>query len=143
VIGINTLIVRNTGSGDVAEGLGFAIPINTAQAVAQQIIRQGYFARPLLGISYQSISPQIASTYNLPVQWGVYVTEVGSGTPADKAGLQKGDIITRIGDVTLDETHSFVNALFLYKPGDQITVEYNRNSQTLQAQVTLGEASHN
>ncbi len=62
VIGINTLIVRNTGSGDVAEGLGFAIPINTAQAVAQQIIRQGYFARPLLGISYQSISPQIAST---------------------------------------------------------------------------------
>jgi len=143
VIGINTLIVRNTGSGDVAEGLGFAIPINTAQAVAQQIIRQGYFARPLLGISYQSISPQIASTYNLPVQWGVYVTEVGSGTPADKAGLQKGDIITRIGDVTLDETHSFVNALFLYKPGDQIKVEYNRNSQTLQAQVTLGEASHN
>src|SRR6266540_2209562 len=143
VIGINTLIVRNTGSGDVAEGLGFAIPINTAQAVAQQIIRQGYFAHPLLGISYQSISPQIASTYNLPVQWGVYVTEVGSGTPADKAGLQKGDIITRIGDVTLDETHSFVNALFLYKPGDQITVEYNRNSQTLQAQVTLGEASHN
>jgi 2-alkenal reductase len=53
VIGINTLIVRNTGSGDVAEGLGFAIPVNTAQVVAQQIIQKGYFARPYMGISFQ------------------------------------------------------------------------------------------
>jgi len=51
VIAINTLIVRNTGSGDVAEGLGFAIPVNTAQAVAQQIIQQGYFSRPYMGIN--------------------------------------------------------------------------------------------
>src|SRR5215212_6016587 len=66
VIGINTLIVRNTGSGDVAEGLGFAIPVNTAQAVAQQIIQKGYFARPYLGISFQPINPDIALRYNLP-----------------------------------------------------------------------------
>src|SRR5512138_2621242 len=70
VIGINTLIVRNTNNGDVAEGLGFAIPISTAQAVAQQIIQQGYFARPYLGISYQPINPDIASRYNLATQWG-------------------------------------------------------------------------
>lgn len=142
VIGINTLVVRNTGSGDVAEGLGFAVPVNTAQAVAQQIIQQGYFARPFLGISFQSISPDIAAAYNLPVQWGAYVTKVGSGSPAEKAGLQKDDIITRIGDVKLDATHSYVNTLFTYKPGDQVTVEYWRNGKTLQAQVTLGEASH-
>jgi len=60
VIGVNTLIVRNTASGDIAEGLGFAIPGNTAQAVAQQIVQKGYFARPYLGISFQPINPEIA-----------------------------------------------------------------------------------
>jgi serine protease Do len=140
VIGINTLIVRNTGNGDVAEGLGFAIPINTAQAVAQQIIQKGYFARPYLGISYQSITPDIAAAYNLPVQWGAYVTKVAANSPAGQAGLQKDDIVTKIGDVTLNETHSFINALFTYKPGDQITVEFMRNGKDMQVQVTLAEA---
>ncbi len=142
VIGINTLIVRNTGNGDPAEGLGFAIPISTAQAVVNQILQKGYFSRPFLGINYQVVTPDIAASYNLPVQWGVYVTDVSAGSGADKAGLQKGDILTKIGDTTLDENHSFVNALFNYKPGDQITIEFNRNGQTMQAQVTLGEAQH-
>jgi 2-alkenal reductase len=142
VIGINTLIVRNTGSGDVAEGLGFAIPVNTAQAVAQQIIQKGYFARPYLGISFQPINPDIALRYNLPAQWGVYVTRISSGSPASKAGIQEGDIITKIGDVTLDETHSYVNTLFTFKPGDQINLEVMRGNDKMQVQVTLGEAQH-
>ncbi|HLO17886.1 MAG TPA: trypsin-like peptidase domain-containing protein [Anaerolineales bacterium] len=143
VIGINTLIVRNTNSGDVAEGLGFAIPVNTAQAVAQQIIQKGYFARPYLGISFQPINPDIASRYNLPAQWGVYVTDVSNGSPASNAGLQQGDIITKIGDVTLDETHSYVNTLFMFKPGDETTLQVVRDSKEMQVQVTLGEAQHN
>ncbi len=144
VVGINTLIVRNTNSGDVAEGLGFAISVNTAQAVAQQIIQKGYFARPYLGISnFQPINPEVAATYNLPVQWGVYVTNVASGSPASQAGLQQGDIITKVGNVALDQTHSYINALFAYKPGDQVTLEVVRGSQTMQIQVTLGEARHN
>ncbi len=143
VIGINTLIVRNTGSGDVAEGLGFAIPVNTAQAVAQQIIQKGYFARPYLGISFQPINPDIALRYNLPAQWGVYVTRISSGSPASQAGLQEGDIITKIGDVTLDETHSYVNTLFTFKPGDQITLDVVRGTDNVQVKVTLGEAQHN
>jgi S1-C subfamily serine protease len=142
VIGINTLIVRNTGSGDVAEGLGFAIPVNTAQAVAQQIIQKGYFARPYLGISFQPINPDIALRYNLPSQWGVYITRVSSGSPASQAGLQEGDIITKVGDVTLDETHSYVNTLFTFKPGDQINLEVVRGNDTVQVKVTLGEAQH-
>jgi 2-alkenal reductase len=142
VIGINTLIVRNTGSGDVAEGLGFAIPVSTAQVVAQQIIQQGYFARPYMGISFQPINPDIAAQYNLPAQWGVYVTKVAENSPASKAGLQQGDIITKIGDVTLDETHSYVNILFTFKPGDQITLEVVRDSKTTPVQITLGEAKH-
>jgi 2-alkenal reductase len=143
VIGVNTLIVRNTGSGDVAEGLGFAIPMNTAQMVAQQIIQKGYFARPFLGISYQSITPDIAAAYRLPVQWGVYITKVADNGPASAAGLQIDDIVTRIGDVALDAKHSYVNTLFTYKPGDQVTIEFMRNGKTQQTQVTLGEATHN
>ena len=140
VIGINTLVVRNTNSGDVAEGLGFAIPMNTAQAVAQQIIEQGYFARPFLGISFQPINPEVAAIYDLPARWGVYVTRVVQGSPAEQAGLQEGDIITKVGDVALDETHSYVNTLFKFQPGDQITLDVVRGNETTRVNVTLGAA---
>ncbi len=143
VIGVNTLIVRNTGTGAVAEGLGFSIPINTAQAVAQQIIQKGYFSHPYLGTGYQPITPDIAAAYNLPVQWGAYVTRVAAGSPASKAGLQQGDIITKIDNVSLDATHSYLNTLFTYKAGDQITIGISRNGKDMQVQVTLGEAPHN
>lgn len=141
VVGINTLVVRSTGTGAVAEGLGFAIPVNTAQAVAAQIMQKGYFSRPYLGIRWQAINPDIAAVYRLPVQWGAYITSVQSNSPASQAGLQQGDIITRIGGTALDETHSYINTLFNYKPGDTVTVEVYRNGKTLQFQVTLGETT--
>ena len=143
VIGINTLVVRNTNSGNVAEGLGFAIPVNTAQAIAQQIIQKGYFSRPYMGINFQPITPNIATRYNLPAQWGVYIMKVSENSPASAAGLKQGDIITKVGDVTLDETHSYVNTLFTFKPGDQITLTVLRDGKDTQVQVTLGEAKHN
>jgi len=143
VVGINSLVVRSTGTGAVAEGLGFAIPVNTARAVAEQIMSKGYFSRPYLGVRFQSITPRVADYYNLPVQWGVYVTDVTSGSPADKAGIQTGDIITKVGDTALDETHSYINVLFQYKPGDQVTIEVVRDNKTLQFQVTLGESTSN
>lgn len=141
VVGINTLVVRSTGTGAVAEGLGFSIPANTARAVAEQIIEKGYFSRPYLGISWQAITPRIANRYQLPVEWGIYVTEVEGGSPAGEAGLQVGDIITSIGDVPLDETHSYINTLFASQPGDLITIELVRNGQTLEMQVTLAEST--
>jgi S1-C subfamily serine protease len=131
VIGINTLIVRNTGSGAVAEGLGFAIPMDTAQAVATQIIQKGFFSHPFLGIGYQPITPDIASAYNLPAQWGVYVTRVSANSPASQAGLQQGDIITSVGGVALDETHSYLNILYTHKPGDQVTLSVLRTMSVL------------
>jgi serine protease Do len=143
VIGINTLIVRNSGSGDVAEGLGFAIPINSAQAVATQIIQKGYFSRPYLGISFQQITPDIALRYNLPSQWGAYISRITSGSPASQAGLQQGDIIVKLGNVEIDESHAYLNTLYTYKPGDQVTLDFIRNGQNMQVQVTLGESSHN
>jgi serine protease Do len=139
VIGINTMIVRNAGyGGTVAEGLGFAISSNTARVVSDQIITKGSFARPNLGISWQSINPSIAYRYDLPVQWGVYVTDVTSGGAAEKYGIQKGDIIMRIGDNVIGENLAYVNALFRYQPGDSVEIDVVRNRKNLKFEVVLG-----
>jgi 2-alkenal reductase len=141
VIGINTMIVRSSGSSsDTAEGLGFAVPSNTARAIADQIIQKGYFARPYMGIRYQWITPDMASMYNLPVEWGAYVAQLDASSPAAKAGIQRGDIITKIGDQTLDDSHPYINALFAQAPGATIQMEIVRNRKTIQLQVTLGES---
>jgi serine protease Do len=140
VIGINTLIVRGGGFGSaVAEGLGFAIPVNTARAIAEQIIEKGYVARPYLGIRWLTVNPRLARSYNLPVEWGAFVSEIGSDSPSARGGVLQGDIITRIGDIDLDENHSFINALFSYEPGETIPLEIVRGGQRLEVQVTLGE----
>jgi serine protease Do len=143
VIAINTLIVRNSGAGTVAEGLGFAIPINTAKTVAEQLIQNGAIAHPYLGVNFQPVTPDIASAYNLPVQYGAYITDVGTNSPASKAGLRQGDIITSIAGTPLDATHDYINVLFTFKPGDQVELVYNRNGKTIQVQVTLGTAPTN
>jgi serine protease Do len=140
VIGINTLIVRNSNSGAVAEGLGFAIPINTAQAVASQIIQYGHLVRPYIGITYQSVTPEIAMAYHLSVQWGAYVTRVSNSSPASDAGLKVGDIITGVDKITIDENHSYLNILYTYKPGDKVMLQVMRDNQEFQIQVTLGES---
>jgi serine protease Do len=141
VIAINTLVVRNSGTGTVAEGLGFAIPINTARAVSEQIIQKGHVSRPYLGISYQPITPRVAAIYRLPVQYGVYITDVAANSPASQAGLQVGDIITRIDNTSLDETHAYINTLFQYSAGDMVTLTIMRDGKQTQVQVTLGESS--
>lgn len=141
VIGINTLIVRGSGYGSaVAEGLGFAIPSSTVSAIGEQIITKGHFARPELGVRWVSISPSIARRYNLPVEYGAYITEVSSGSPADLAGLKQDDIITRIGDQTINEKKGFVNALYHYAPGDTVNIQVLRSGKNLDLTVKLVEA---
>jgi serine protease Do len=141
VIGINALVVRGNGYNNaVAEGLGFAIPAATAQLIGQQIIEKGYFSRPTMDVQWQAINPNIARRYDLPAQWGAYITQVQSGGPAAQAGIREGDIITHIGDKELNETTSFVNALFSYAPGDEVKVELFRGSQSMQVSVKLVEA---
>jgi len=140
VIGINTLVVRGGVSGyTVAEGLGFAVPSNTAKVISEQIIENGYFARPFLGIRWQPISPSIAEQYDLPVEWGAYITSVSSNSPASSGGLKDGDIIVRIGSTPIDENNSFVNALFDSSPGQTVSVEVVRNGEQKELSVTLGE----
>ncbi|RMF49333.1 MAG: PDZ domain-containing protein [Anaerolineae bacterium] len=141
VIGINTMIVRGNGfSGVVAEGLGFAIPANTVQLISQQIIEKGYFARPYLGVRWQAVYPALARRYNLGAEWGAYISDVLADTPADQAGLQRGDIIVRIGEQSIDEQHSFVNVLFTHQPGETVEIEVVRDGRHKVLNVTLGEA---
>jgi S1-C subfamily serine protease len=76
--------------------------------------------------------------YGLPVEWGVYVSQVQANSPAEAAGIRSGDIITHINDVLLDDQHPYMNALFDYKPGDSVTLTVSRGSQTLLLKVKLG-----
>jgi 2-alkenal reductase len=142
VIGINTLVIRGTNTSASAEALGFAIPSKTTQMIGTQIIQNGYFARPNLGANYQNITPRLASWYNLPVNWGAYVTDVTRNGPADQVGIKVGDIITQIGEIQLDEKNSFVNALFTYEPGQTVTLIYYRDNNSHQIDVTLGKATN-
>lgn len=140
VIGINTAIIRgSTLSGDVAEGLGFAIPSNTVRYVVEQLIARGKVVRPYLGIRSTTVSRSLAAYYGLPVDHGVYVNEVIPGTPAAQAGIRRGDIITAIGGLTIDEDHPLINVLAHFETGQQVQVELNRDGRTMQVEVTLGE----
>jgi putative serine protease PepD len=93
-----------------------------------------------LGIRGQSITPNIAATYNLPVQWGLFVARVIPDSPAEQGGIQRGDIITQVGDTPLDANHTYINALFAHSPGETIQVEVMRGMETIDLEVKLGEA---
>lgn len=138
VIGINTIVVRG-GASTIAEGLGFAIPSNRVRAIAGQIIEKGYFARPYLGINWEWITPGIADAYDLPVDWGAYVSEVGENSPAARGGLQAGDIIIQFGDRKLDDNNPFINALYDHSPGDRVTLVVKRHGKTTEITITLSE----
>lgn len=140
VIGVNTLILRSSESGSVVEGLGFAVPSTNVQTIVSQIIQHGSVQRPYLGIRWQAINASIAYRYGLPVEQGVYITEVFQGSPAEQAGLQQRDIITQIGDYPIDEEHPYLNALFAYTPGQTVQVSVARGTQVLTIPIVLGNS---
>ena len=140
VIGLNTLIVRGGFGSAVAEGLGFAVASNTVHAVSEQLIQKGYVARPYLGIRWESINPRIAWVYNLPVEWGIYVTRVATSSAADRSGIQPGDIIVALDDTPLDEEHPFINALLAHQPGDSVTASVRRGDDVHSVELVLGES---
>ena len=75
--------------------------------------------------------------YGLPVQWGVYVSQVQKSSPAEAAGIMPEDIIIQINDVVLEGQHPYMDVLFNFKPGDEVTLTVSRNSKTLKLKVTL------
>jgi 2-alkenal reductase len=147
VIGINTLVVRSSGAlGDQAEGLGFSIPSNTVQRVSQDLVTSGKVVYPYLGISYSMIDADTAAQENLPVQNGALIGASANGqeavqpnTPAAKAGLRDGDIITAVGAVKLDSNTSLRAALLQHKPGESVPLEVLRDGKNIMVDVTLVE----
>ncbi len=138
VIGINTLVVRDAG-GDVAEGLGFAVPVSTVKSVSAQLIATGKVVRPFLGVSYTMLNAQVAAANDLPVKAGAWIQEVTAGSPAARAGLKPGDVITAIGGKTLSDETPLVSVLVKYKVGETLPITVVRGGQTLSLNVTLGE----
>ena len=137
VIGINTLVVRSTNDGNVAEGLGFAIPSNQVKEIMTQLIANGRVDRAYLGVAYQPVDPQIAGALNLNATNGVLITRVDPGTPAAKVGLQEGDVILQFDGQPIDQDHSFQSLLFTHKAGDTVPLTILRDNKTMLVQITL------
>jgi len=138
VVGINVAVVRGQGFGsDVAEGLGFAIPSNTARTVVDQLVSKGSVERPFIGISYQAITPQIAAYYKLSREQGILVSEVVAGSPAEKAGIKPNTIITKLDGVELTTTTSLLEVLVKHKVGDTVKLTIVEPNSDTETEVTL------
>lgn len=137
IVGINTLVVRESVGGAPAEGLGFAVPSNTVRSVAEQLIARGRIEYPFIGISYTEVTPQLAGELNLSAKNGVIITQVTSGSPASRGGLRVQDVVTAIDNNPINEDNSLRSILFRYRVGDTVTLTVERGGQTLQVKITL------
>ena len=133
-------IVNAKNADENAEGLGFAIPINTAKAVAQDLIENGYVTgRPVLGITVVSITDaQTAMQYGVSTL-GAYVQSVTEGSGAANAGMKVGDRIVSVGTRTVTTATDVTNALQDYAAGDTVQVQVDRNGELITLNVVLGE----
>lgn len=139
VIGINTAVDQS------AQSIGFAIPIDTAKSAVTSVIANGKVIRPMIGVNYIPVTKEFATSNNLPVSQGAYIygssTEpaVISGSPADKAGLQQGDIITKINNDSVTSNQSLTTLITKYNVGDTVKVTYLRNNKSYTVNIVLSE----
>jgi serine protease Do len=136
VVGINTAIYSQSGGYD---GLGFAIPIDNAKPVIEQLVATGSATHPWLGISGSTLDPDTAASYNLPIDGGAIVNNVTAGTPADEAGLEIGDIIVALDDTPIDSMDQLVLEIRKRGVGDTITITYYRNEEKKETTAVLEE----
>lgn len=140
VVGINTAI-----AGD-AQGIGFAIPINDVTGLIDSVKRTGGLQRPYIGVVYVPLTNDIAKEYSLNAQRGAYIAPAGEigqdpilgGSPAEKAGLKPGDIITKINDRAIDQNNSLSALVNKHKVGDTVTLTVLRDNKEVKVDVTLG-----
>ncbi len=135
VIGINSAKVAANG----VEGIGFAIPINTVRDIVDQLMAGGHVVRPYLGVGVFDKETAARQGYELNVDAGVYVQQVTLNGPADKAGLQRGDVILKIGDTAVNKVSELRAAIAEHKVGDSVKVEYERNNSKTTVDVNLEE----
>ncbi|SEH02222.1 putative serine protease PepD [Nonomuraea solani] len=126
LVGINTAIASEAAGG----GVGFAIPVNMAKQVAEQLISSGKVSHAFLGVSVTD------ATGDVP---GALISQVTQGSPAEKAGLQQGDLITKIGDKAVDAGDTVVGQVRGFKPGQQVKITYMRDGKAATVDVTLAE----
>lgn len=135
VIGINSAKVAANG----VEGMGFSIPSNTVQAIIKELMEKGYVARPYLGVTIFDPSTAARYGYQLNIDKGVYVFRLTLGGPADKAGLQRGDIILKMGDKEVNSVSELRQQVGEHKVGDSVKITFDRNGTTHTVDIVLEE----
>jgi len=131
VVAINEAIVP------FAQGIGFAMPINTVKRCATEIITHGRVLRPWLGVSGLSVTPEIASYYRLPIDRGALIADVMPGSPAEKAEMRRGDIIIGFGDKAINGVDELVKEVQKRKIGEKTKVLLLRGDEKWMADITL------
>ena len=133
VIGINTLKLAGTG----IEGIGFAIPISSTTSVINQLIEYQTVKRPYIGILGSSVDSSVAKKYNIPE--GIYVESVEKDSPAEKAELKVGDIITKIEGKAVTSVNELNKIKYTYNIGDTVKLSVHRDSQEIEITILLAE----
>ncbi len=136
LMGINTAIASQTGG---YQGIGFAIPANTVERVATQLIQEGEVRRARLGVSYGPASQSLIQNENLPSGAAV-IRQVVDGSAADEAGLEAGDVVTAIDGQELDNHLQIGNRVAGKRPGNEVTLTIRRDGETMEITATLGAA---
>jgi serine protease Do len=136
LIGINTAILSG---GRGFQGIGFAVPIDMARQVMEQVVERGRVVRGFLGISVQDVTPAVARSFGLDQPTGTLVGDVSSGSPAHRAGLQRGDIITEIDGTPVRNSRQLRLTIASIAPGTSVRLTVLRDGTAQQLTVTLGE----
>ena len=136
LLGINTAIFSRTGGN---QGIGFAVPSNLAQEVLKSIRETGRVIRGYLGTVIQPVTPELASAFNLKEATGALVSDVSPGSPADKAGIQHGDVITTLDGKKVEGPRELRLMIGGMQPGTKAVMKLLRNGQEKEVTVTLGE----
>lgn len=142
VIGINSMKLSSSSSGDSVEGMGFAIPSNEVVTIVNQLVKKGKITRPQLGIKVAAIA-ELNSYYkkqlgiSTSLKKGLYVASVTSGSAAASAGIKKGDVITAADGKTVNDVATLHSILYSHNVGDKVKITVNRNGKTMTFTVTL------
>jgi len=136
LVGINSAILSRSG-GNI--GIGFAIPVNMARSIMDQLLKYGSVKRGLLGVNIYSLTPDVAKSLNLQNIQGVLVSQVNEGSAAEKAGIKAGDVITSINGQTIKSNSELRNAIGLSRVGEKLDVALVRDRKPLHVTATIIE----
>jgi serine protease Do len=137
LIGINTAILAHGSEGN--QGIGFAVPVNLARQVMTAIVENGKVVRAYLGVMTQDISPAMAKAFNTSNTQGALVSDVTANSPAERAGLQKGDIIREVDGKPVDNSNQLRNRINMLPPETSVTLKVDHNGALRTVSARLGE----